>query len=107
MIKLYKNAEKNEKIKAVIADLRKTSRPFSFKYYCMTERISWIMSHYELESWEMARKITWILTGDCQDRCKSAKLLERTMQCTFLQVTRHQTQKKEKNHEKYKSNYTR
>ena len=28
MIKLYKNAEKNEKIKAVIADLRKTSRPF-------------------------------------------------------------------------------
>lgn len=56
MIKLYKNAEKNEKIKAVIADLRKTSRPFSFKYYHMTERISWIMSHYNLESWEMARK---------------------------------------------------
>lgn len=48
MIKLYKNAEKNEKIKAVIADLRKTSRPFSFKYYCMTERISWIMSHYDI-----------------------------------------------------------
>lgn len=65
MIKLYKNAEKNEKIKAVIADLRKTSRPFSFKYYHMTERISWIMSHYDLESWEMARKIIWILTGDC------------------------------------------
>mgnify|MGYP007102644500 CR=1 FL=1 len=44
MIKLYKTAEKNEKIKAVIADLRKTSRPFSFKYYCMDERISWVMS---------------------------------------------------------------
>lgn len=65
MIKLYKTAEKNEKIKAVIADLRKISRPFSFKYYCMDERISWVMSHYDLESWEMARKITWILTGDC------------------------------------------
>lgn len=65
MIKLYKTAEKNEKIKAVIADLRKTSRPFSFKYYCMDERISWVMSHYDLESWGMARKITWILTGDC------------------------------------------
>ena len=65
MIKLYKTAEKNEKIKAVIADLRKTSRPLSFKYYCMDERIAWVMNRYDLESWEMARKITWILTGDC------------------------------------------
>lgn len=38
MIKLYKTAEKNEKIKAVIADLRKTSRPFSFKYASNAEK---------------------------------------------------------------------
>lgn len=65
MIKLYKTAEKNEKIKAVIADLRKVDTPFSFKYYLLDEKISWIMSRYALKSWEMARKITWILTGDC------------------------------------------
>ena len=47
MIKLYKNAEKNEKIKAVIADLRKTSRPFSFKYYCMYVPSSYSASNAE------------------------------------------------------------
>lgn len=75
MIKLYKTAEKNEKIKAVVEDLRKTNRPFSFKYYLLDEKISWVMSHYDLESWEMARKITWILTGDCARQMQICKTI--------------------------------
>lgn len=66
MIKLYKDERKNDKIKEVIADLRKSQRSLSFKYYSIDEKIDWIMSKYNLTSREMAKKITWILTGDCK-----------------------------------------
>ena len=51
-------------MKEIIADLRKTQRPFSFKYYSLDEKIDCVMSKYNLDSREMAKKITWVLTGD-------------------------------------------
>ena len=77
MIKLYKDEKKNNKIKEVIADLRKTKTTFSFKYYVLDEKIDWIMSKYNLDSREMAKKITWILTGDCKRQYEICKALGR------------------------------
>lgn len=75
MIKLYKDEKKNDKIKEVVADLRKTQMPFSFKYYLLDEKIYWIMKKYKLTSREIARKITWILTGDCKRQHEICKTL--------------------------------
>ena len=77
MIRLYKDEKKNEKIKEVIADLRKKQRPFSFKYYLFDEKIDWVMSKYNLDSREMAKKITWVLTSDCKRQHEICKTLGR------------------------------
>lgn len=77
MLKLYKDENKNNKIKEVIADLRETQRPFSFKYYLLDEKIGWVMSKYNLDSWEMAKKITWVLTGDCKRQYEICRTLGR------------------------------
>lgn len=77
MIRLYKDEKKNEKIKEVIADLRKKQRPFFFKYYFLDEKIDWVMSKYNLDSREMAKKITWVLTGDCKRQHEICKTLGR------------------------------
>lgn len=77
MIRLYNDEKKNEKIKEVIADLRKKQRPFSFKYYLFDEKIDWVMSKYNLDSREMAKKITWVLTGDCKRQHEICKTLGR------------------------------
>lgn len=77
MIRLYKDEKKNEKIKGVIADLRKKQRPFSFKYYLLDEKIDWVMSKYNLDSREMAKKITWVLTGDGKRQHEICKTLGR------------------------------
>ena len=77
MIRLYKDEKKNEKIKEVIADLRKKQRLFSFKYYLLDEKIDWVMSKYNLDSREMAKKITWVLTGDCKRQHEICKTLGR------------------------------
>lgn len=77
MIRLYKDEKKNDKIKEVIADLRKTQTPLSFKYYLLDEKIWWVQSRYNLDSWEMARKITWVLTGDCKRQHEICRTLGR------------------------------
>lgn len=64
-------------MKEIIADLRKTQRPFSFKYYSLDEKIDWVMSKYNLDSREMAKKITWVLTGDCKRQYEICKILGR------------------------------
>lgn len=69
MIKLYKDRNKNNQIKEIIADLRNTEFPLSFKYYLLDEKIDLIKQKYDIPSWEMVRKITWILTGDCKRQC--------------------------------------
>lgn len=43
MIRLYKNEKKNNETKEIIADLRKTQTPLSFKYYLLNEKIDWVM----------------------------------------------------------------
>ena len=58
MIKLYKDRNKNNQIKEIIADLRNTEFPLSFKYYLLDEKIDLIKQKYDIPSWEMARKIT-------------------------------------------------
>lgn len=77
MIKLYKDEKKNSKMKEIIADLRKKQRPFSFKYYLLDEKIDWVMSKYNLDSREMAKKIAWVLTGDCKRQHEICKTLGR------------------------------
>lgn len=69
MIKLYKDQNKNNQIKEIIADLRKTQFSPSFKYFLLDEKIYLIKRKYNIPSWGMARKITWILTGDCKRQC--------------------------------------
>lgn len=75
MIKFYKDEKKNSKIKEIIADLRKTQTSLSFKYYLLDEKIDWVMSRYNLDSREMAKKITWILTGDCRRQHEICRIL--------------------------------
>ena len=77
MIKLYKDEKKNNKMKEIIADLRKTQKLFSFKYYSLDEKIDWVMSKYNLDSREMAKKITWVLNGDCKRQYEICKILGR------------------------------
>jgi len=64
MITLYKDENKNNKIKETIASLRQTQLPLSFKYYSVDEKIDYIFTKYNLDSREMARKVTWVLIGD-------------------------------------------
>lgn len=64
-------------MKEIITDLRKKQRPFSFKYYLLDEKIDWVMSKYNLDSREMAKKITWVLTGDCKRQHEICKTLGR------------------------------
>ena len=76
MIKLYKNETRNEKIKKIIADLRNVQTSLSFKYYTQDERTRWVLDKYpECESYNMARKIVWILTGDCARQTEICKVL--------------------------------
>ena len=35
------------------------------------------MDNYNLDSWSMARKITWILTGDCKRQYEICRTLGR------------------------------
>lgn len=76
MIQLYKNTERNDKIKRIIADLRNVQTSLSFKYYTQDERARWVLDKYpECDSYRMARKIVWILTGDCARQIEICKTL--------------------------------
>lgn len=76
MITLYRDEKKNEKIKRIIADLRNTQRSLSFKYYSQEERAWWVLGKYdECDSFNMAKKIVWILTGDCARQIEICKVL--------------------------------
>ena len=66
MITLYKDENKNNKIKEAIASLKQTQLPLFFKYYSVDEKIDYIFTKYNLDSREMARKVTWVLIGDCK-----------------------------------------
>ena len=61
MITLYKDQSKNDKLKAVIADLRSKigasdGIPWSFKYFHPDGKVRWLMEKYDIKSKAMAKK---------------------------------------------------
>lgn len=62
MIKLYKDENKNNRIKEIVADLR--NRKLNWKYLTNNECESDIVHWYGI-TYGMAKKIVWIVRGDC------------------------------------------
>ena len=80
MITLYKDQSKNDKLKAVIADLRSkigasNGIPWSFKYFHPDGKVRWLMEKYDIKSKAMAKKILWIIMGDMTRQIEIYKAL--------------------------------
>ena len=80
MIILYKDQAKNDKIKAIIADIRSNREPnrgfpWSFKYFHPDGKVRWLMEKYDIKSKAMAKKILWIIMGDMTRQIEIYKAL--------------------------------
>lgn len=63
MIKLWKDEEKNRKLREIIEQERSNNHGCSYKYQATNEKTSQLAMQYKC-SLEIAKKAVWILTGD-------------------------------------------
>ena len=65
MIALWKCENKNKQLRDIIAKVRISQRPTYWKYCSVEEKTLDIMKWYNC-SLAMAKKVVWIICGDCQ-----------------------------------------